>query len=40
MNNTLESNFINDYIVKEKKERLLHEFSNHKKRENEMIKCL
>ena len=38
MNNTLESNFINDYIVKDKKERLLHEFSNHKKRENALLR--
>ena len=38
MNNTIESNFINDYIVKEKKERLLHEFSNQKKRENALLR--
>lgn len=32
MNNILETNFINSFIVKNKKERLIHEFSNPKKK--------
>lgn len=38
MNSDLEMKFINDFIVKEKKERLIHEFSNHKKRENALYR--
>ena len=38
MNNTLELNFINTYVVKEKKERLIYEFSNSKKRENALLR--
>lgn len=38
MNNILETNFINSFIVKNKKERLIHEFSNPKKRENAILR--
>ncbi len=38
MNNTLELDFINTYVVKEKKERLIYEFSNPKKRENALLR--
>ena len=37
MNNILEIKFINTFIVKEKQERLIHEFSNPKKRENSLL---
>ena len=38
MNNTLELDFINTYVVKEKKERLIYEFSNPKKREHALLR--
>lgn len=38
MNNVLEMNFINKYIIKEKKDRLIYEFSNPKKRENALMR--
>ena len=38
MNNILETNFINGFIVENKKERLIHEFSNPKKRENALMR--
>ncbi|MBQ9124801.1 MAG: hypothetical protein IJY14_03825 [Acholeplasmatales bacterium] len=38
MVNDLELNFINDFIVKEKKDRLIHEFSNPKKRKNALMR--
>ena len=38
MINMLELKFINEFIVKEKKERLIYEFSNPKKRENAIMR--
>lgn len=38
MNNTLEMNFITTFIVKEKKDRLIYEFLNPKKRENALMR--
>lgn len=38
MNSILEIKFINTFIVKEKQERLIHEFSNPKKRENALLR--
>ena len=36
--NDLELNFINNFIVKEKKNRLIYEFSNSKKREDALMR--
>ena len=38
MDNALELNFLNTYIVREKKERLIYEFANSKKREYALLR--
>lgn len=38
MESSLEKKFINAFVAKEKKERLIHEFSNPKKRENALLR--
>lgn len=38
MDNLLENNFINNFIVKEKQQRLIYEFSNLKKRKTALLR--
>ena len=38
MDKIIEINFINKYIISEKKDRLIYEFSNPKKRENALLR--